>query len=52
MINEYEILILDEVHERDVDMDFILMILKGLLLINSKIKLILMSATMESKLLS
>jgi ATP-dependent RNA helicase DHX57 len=38
-------IILDEVHERDIDIDFVLILLKHILSKNKNIKLILMSAT-------
>lgn len=45
---EYTHVILDEVHERDEDMDFLLLIVKKLLRTNStEIKVILMSATID-----
>jgi len=44
-IKEYDYFILDEVHERDVDMDFVFLILKGVLSDQIDKKLILMSAT-------
>lgn len=43
-------IIVDEVHERSVDTDFLLAVLKRLLPSYPKVKLILMSATMESSL--
>ncbi|KAI9577311.1 hypothetical protein GQX74_013020 [Glossina fuscipes] len=44
----YTHVILDEVHERDQDMDFLLIIVRRLLVTNSKnVKIILMSATMD-----
>jgi len=45
-------IIIDEVHERDLLSDFILLILKQLLLKNKNLKIILMSATINSKLFS
>ncbi len=45
--------ILDEVHERDVDIDFTMVILKHLLATKkNKFKLILMSATINTELFS
>eukprot|EP00924_Labyrinthula_sp_SR-Ha-C_P014588 augustus_masked-scaffold_34-processed-gene-2.32-mRNA-1 protein AED:0.32 eAED:0.32 QI:0/-1/0/1/-1/1/1/0/1354 len=41
--------IVDEVHERSKDSDFLLLLLKKILYKNKKIKLILMSATVETK---
>lgn len=49
-LDEYTNLILDEVHERDMDIDFTLILVKQLLRYNNKIKLILMSATIATKL--
>lgn len=45
---EYTHVILDEVHERDEDMDFLLLVVKQLLRTNSStVKVILMSATID-----
>ena len=44
--------IIDEVHERSVDIDFLLVILKFLIEKRSDLKLILMSATLNAKLFS
>ena len=47
-MNELTHVILDEVHEREEDMDLVMLICKKLLLTNSRgTKLILMSATMN-----
>ena len=47
-MNEWTHVILDEVHEREEDMDLVMLICKKLLLTNSRgTKLILMSATMN-----
>ena len=49
-MNKYTHIILDEVHERDIDMDFLLIVVKRLLALNSKnTKVILMSATVDAK---
>ncbi|KAM7364026.1 putative ATP-dependent RNA helicase spindle-E isoform 2-T2 [Cochliomyia hominivorax] len=49
----YTHIILDEVHERDQDMDFLLIIVRRLLVTNSKhVKIILMSATIDTKMFS
>ncbi|KAK7204832.1 putative DEAD/DEAH box helicase [Myxozyma melibiosi] len=40
---------IDEVHERSLDSDFLLIILKRLARINKKIKIVLMSATVDAK---
>lgn len=45
-------LILDEVHERSIDSDFLLIILKDLLLHRRDLKVILMSATVDAGRLS
>ena len=39
--------ILDEVHERDVNTDFLLIVLRRLIDMNSRLRIILMSATMD-----
>ena len=44
----FDCIILDEVHERDIDMDFLFMILKSFLH-KCRFKLILMSATLEAE---
>ncbi|XP_055594148.1 probable ATP-dependent RNA helicase spindle-E isoform X2 [Uranotaenia lowii] len=49
-MSTYTHVILDEVHEREVDMDFLLIIVRRLLATNStKTKIILMSATIDAK---
>ena len=49
-MNEWTHVILDEVHEREEDMDLVMLICKKLLLTNSRgTKLILMSATMQEQ---
>ncbi|XP_058458626.1 probable ATP-dependent RNA helicase spindle-E [Malaya genurostris] len=49
----YTHVILDEIHERDVDIDFLLIIVRRLLATNSsKTKVILMSATIDAKIFS
>lgn len=46
----YTHVILDEIHEREVDMDFLLIVVRRFLATNSsKTKIILMSATIDSK---
>lgn len=46
----YTHVILDEIHEREVDMDFLLVVVRRLLATNStKTKVILMSATIDAK---
>jgi HrpA-like RNA helicase len=49
-LDEYTHILLDEVHERDEDIDFVLVILKNILKENKKIKVILMSATIATNL--
>lgn len=44
-LDEFTHIILDEVHERDIDIDFVLIMVKHIIKRNSHIKLILMSAT-------
>lgn len=48
--NEYPFIILDEVHERDIDTDFILLSIKRLIRQHPKLRIILMSATIDNKL--
>ena len=48
-MNHYTHVILDEVHEREVDMDLLLIVVRRLLSTNSKnVKVILMSATIDA----
>ncbi|XP_052896489.1 probable ATP-dependent RNA helicase spindle-E [Anopheles moucheti] len=47
-LSQYTHIILDEVHEREVDMDFLLIIVRRLLTQSRHTKVILMSATIES----
>ena len=49
---KYPIIILDEIHERDIDSDFIMVSIKHLISRNPNVKLILMSATIDNKLFS
>lgn len=51
-MNHYTHLIIDEVHERDINIDFALLLVKHFLSKNSTIKLILMSATISTLLFS
>lgn len=51
-IDNYSHIIIDEVHERDTDIDLVLIIIKHYLKNNNKTKLILMSATIATKLFS
>lgn len=47
-MDRYTHIIIDEVHERDVDIDFLLMVVRRLLIESPATKLILMSATMDA----
>ena len=49
-LSEYSHIIIDEVHERDINIDFALVLLKYILKKNKAIKLILMSATISPEL--
>ena len=48
--NEYPFIILDEVHERDIDTDFILLTIKRVIREHPKVRIILMSATIDNEL--
>lgn len=48
VLNDYSHVVLDEVHERDLDMDFILILLRCLASEFPHLKIILMSATLNS----
>ncbi|XP_015196359.2 probable ATP-dependent RNA helicase DHX34 isoform X1 [Lepisosteus oculatus] len=52
VLDRYQVLIVDEVHERHLHCDFLLGVLRSLLLQRSDLKLILMSATINLKLFS
>ena len=45
-------IILDEIHERDLLSDFLMIILKDLLMIRTDLKIILMSATLNAVMFS
>lgn len=47
-LNEYPFVVLDEVHERDIDTDFILTALKRIIRKFPKMRLVLMSATIDN----
>lgn len=42
--------IVDEIHERDINTDFLLVLLKDMLIVNKNLKVILMSATIDTSL--
>lgn len=48
----YTHIVLDEIHDRDIETDFVLLLMRILFLRKSKIKLVLMSATLDPKLLT
>jgi pre-mRNA-splicing factor ATP-dependent RNA helicase DHX15/PRP43 len=49
LLKKYNIVIIDEAHERNVQIDFLLYLLKQILLIRKDFKLIIMSATLPNK---
>ena len=49
VLNELTHIILDEVHERDIDSDFIMLSIKHLLGVYPKLRVVIMSATLQSK---
>jgi hypothetical protein len=49
-LHEYPFVVLDEVHERDIDTDFILTALKRIIRGFPKVRIILMSATIDNEL--
>jgi HrpA-like RNA helicase len=51
-LTNFNFIILDEVHERDIDSDFIMVAFKHLLPAFPHVHLILMSATIDNKLFS
>lgn len=48
-LNEITHLVLDEVHERSIDSDFLLIVLRTLLLTRPDLKVVLMSATVDAQ---
>jgi HrpA-like RNA helicase len=51
-LNNISHVILDEVHERDINNDYLMIVVRDLLLKRPKLKVILMSATMNQSLFS
>ena len=51
-LEDFTHVVLDEVHERDVKSDFLMMLLRDLIRIRSDIRIILMSATLNARLFS
>jgi ATP-dependent RNA helicase DHX34 len=49
-LKQYEVIICDEVHERHLTGDFMLGLLRAVLARNDKLKVVLMSATINSQL--
>jgi HrpA-like RNA helicase len=47
---EYPFIILDEVHERDIDTDFILLTIKRVIRQYPRVRIVLMSATIDNEL--
>lgn len=50
LFEEFTHIIIDEIHERDIDSDFSMIAIKHYLAFNKKIKIILMSATINHNL--
>lgn len=48
-LKDYDVIILDEVHEWDLDLDFVLLLLKILLTKLDHLKVIFMSATINTE---
>lgn len=51
-LGQYQVLIVDEVHERHLHCDFLLGVLRSLLPLRTDLRLVLMSATINIKLFS
>lgn len=51
-LKDFDIVIIDEAHERKVNIDFLLLLLKRVLLRRKNLKLIIMSATINDKIFS
>lgn len=47
-LKEYDVVIVDEAHERQLEIDFLLLLMKRALKLNPKLKLIIMSATVNA----
>ena len=47
-LREYPFILLDEVHERDIDTDFILLTIKRVIREHPKVRIVLMSATIDN----
>ena len=50
LLSDIDVVIIDEAHERGIQIDLLLLLLKKLLLVRPEFKLIIMSATINSKL--
>lgn len=48
-MDRYTHIIIDEVHERDINIDFLLIVVRRLLFLSPKTKIVLMSATMNAE---
>ena len=51
-LDDFTHVVLDEVHERDVKSDFLMMLLRDLIQIRGDLRIILMSATLNARLFS
>lgn len=52
LLSQYQVLIVDEVHERHLHCDYLLGVLRSLLALRPDVRLVLMSATINIKLFS